>query len=277
MYVRALALRIEDAIVRVQLSGFQCARRSVLQRRQSLAGKRRDRHDLFEMLIDLRTVDLRREVGFIDDRHGRCIAYGIHQRAVVVVQLFARIKHRQHKLRRFDTIQSHAHANLLHAVFRIADTGGVGKTQRNFTEQHSLLHHVTRRARKIGHNRTLAARKQVHQRGFAGVRAACNDRHHTLAQNAPAVKAGEQVFQSRFSGGKARLQHRLIHLWNVVVRVIRPCGKVRTDVRQIRTQLFNTAGKCAVVSRLRRFHRFAPLRGDDLHDGFRLRKVHFAV
>ena len=79
------------------------------------------------------------------------------------------------------------------------------------------------------------------------------------------------------SGGKAHFQHRLIHLWNVVVRVIRPCGKVRTDIRQIRTQLFNAAGKCAVVSRLRRFHRFAPLRGDDLHDGFRLRKVHFAV
>ena len=93
----------------------------------------------------------------------------------------------------------------------------------------------------------------------------------------PSAESLREGFQSRFSGGKARLQHRLIHLWNVVVRVIRPCGKVRTDVRQIRTQLFNTAGKCAVVSRLRRFHRFAPLRGDDLHDGFRLRKVHFAV
>ena len=85
------------------------------------------------------------------------------------------------------------------------------------------------------------------------------------------------LMASCFSGGKARFQHRLIHLWNVVVRVIRPRGKVRTDVRQIRTQLFNAAGKCAVVSRLRRFHRFAPLRGDDLHDSFRLRKVHFAV
>ena len=94
LYVRALALRIENAVVRVQLSGFQCARGRVLQRRQSLAGKRRDRHDFFEMLIELRTVDLRREVGFIDDRHGRCIAYGIHQRAGVIVQLFARIKHR---------------------------------------------------------------------------------------------------------------------------------------------------------------------------------------
>ena len=104
MYVRALALRIENAVVRVQLSGFQCVRCSVLQRRQSLAGNCRDRHDLFEMLIDLRTVDLRREVGFIDDRHGRCIAYGVHQRAVVVVQLFTRIKHRQHKLCRFDAI-----------------------------------------------------------------------------------------------------------------------------------------------------------------------------
>ena len=39
----------------------------------------------------------------------------------------------------------------------------------------------------------------------------------TPSQNAPAVKAGEQVFQRRFSGGKARFQHRLIHLWYVVV------------------------------------------------------------